>query len=78
MRITSKKCTNHMEFIEEEYEVRVQIKRGKIITALVDVQDGEICSWKGKAKSDQRIIYRLPQDQKDKLDKLIEEMCIDE
>ena len=78
MKITTKKCVHHYEIIKEEYEVRVQMKKGQIITLRVDVEDGEIMSFGGKTKTDTKVIDKLTAPQREILNDLIYEMGIDE
>lgn len=78
MKITTKKCISHYEIVEEEYEVRVQIKKGQILTFIVDVEDGCIMSHRGKSIIDKNSYNKLSQSKRDEISELIEEMGIDE
>lgn len=62
MKITAKKSIWQNYIIQEEFEVRVQIKKGQIITLLVNVEDGCAISntLKGKTDGDRKIIKKLP------------------
>lgn len=78
MRITKQKCIYHNQIIEEEYEVRIQIKKGDIITFIVDVEDWCIINHRPKSEYDKRRFNKLSSKQHDEISELIEEMGIDE
>lgn len=76
MKITTKKCIWQNQIIEEEFEVRVQIKKGQIVTLLVNVEDGCAMSYtlKGKTDYDKKIIKKLPSIIQDDIRELLDEM----
>jgi hypothetical protein len=61
MKITSKKLINHREEVTylDTYEVRVQIEKGKIITIICHIEDGECVSWDGKSNLDKNAVLAL-------------------
>lgn len=61
MKITALKCIEHDEIItiQEVYKIRVQIEKGKIITLMADVEDGQFTYWRGKTPEDTKMINKL-------------------
>jgi len=74
MKITTYKVIDHDEqlTIYESLSVRVQIKKGLIITVKVDTEDGEVMWWSGMTKSDQKIIDKLTPIQRADIRELLE------
>ena len=74
MNITSKKCVEHHEEIiyHEVFDVRVKIKKGKIITLKVEVEDGEMQGWEGKSDNDKKVAEKFTGAENNYLDELLE------
>lgn len=74
MKITTYKVINHDELltIYESLSVRIQIKKGLIITVKVDTEDGELIWWSGMTKSEQKIIDKLTPVQREDIRELLE------
>ena len=75
MKITAKKNVDHREIVtyQDRYEVRVQIKKGQIITLVIEVEDGEFQFSEGKSKKDKSIIDELPSATQNYIDQILEE-----
>lgn len=74
MKVTSKKEIDHKEMVTyiDTYDVRVQVKKGVIITAECLFEDGEFQDWKAKTDKDQKIIDKLTNIEVDYMASLLE------
>ena len=79
MQITSKKEIDHKEMVTyfDTYDVRVQIKKGVIVTTECLFEDGEFQDWKAKTDKDQKVIDKLSSTEANYLEGLLEAVEIE-
>jgi hypothetical protein len=79
MQVTTKKIVDHREEVtyHDTYNVRVQIKKGVIVTVECLFEDGEFQDWKAKTDKDQKIIDKLSKTESGYLDEILEKVEID-
>jgi hypothetical protein len=75
MKITAKKSIIKREIVSyrEKFEVRVQVKPGKIVTVEVETEDGTLENWEGKTPADRNIISSLKTVESNYLGNFLEE-----